>query len=175
MVMGPRPSGLRRAAGSSFSSAGGVPGPDAGLLAGDHRGGGLADWQAPAQPVGLGVVIDKDSGAVFVAGQAVQRQAEDVFGTPAGVDGDLGGGPNFLRLQGVQTGAQHGHDLRWQVTSRLAALGLGGNIPGSDDEVAGQSRGGLPGPGQAHCADPGQHGAGAPAKDVAVIPADRPG
>ncbi len=94
-----------------------------GLLAGDHRRGGLADRQAAAQPVGLGVVVNEDSGAVFVAGQAVQRQAEDVFGTPAGVDDDLGGGLDLSWMQGVQAGAQHGHDLRWQVATRLAALG----------------------------------------------------
>ena len=152
----------------------GEPGADTGLLAGDHRRGGLADRQAAAQPVGLGVVVDQHGGAVFVAGQAVQRQAEDVLGPPPGVDGDLGGGPDLRWLQGVQAGAQHGHDLRWQVASRLAAHGLGGDVADPDGEVAGQPGGGLPGTGQAQRADPGQDGAGAPADDVAVVAADRP-
>src|SRR5439155_4099127 len=81
------------------------PGPDTGLLAGDHRGGGLADRQAAAQPVRLGVVVDKHRRAVGVAGQAVQRQAEDVLGAPPGVDGDLGGGPDVGGPEDVQAGA----------------------------------------------------------------------
>ena len=121
----------------------------------------------------LGVVVDQYWRAVGVAGQAVQRQAEDVLGAPPGVDGDLGGDLDLGRFQGIQAGAQHGHDLRRQVTSRLAAHGFGGNVGGSDDEISGQPGGGLPGAGQAHAADPGQDGAGAPADDVAVIPADR--
>ena len=175
--MGWRPSGLRRAEGSSFSTRSGVLGNRAWtrcLLGGDHRGGGLADRQAAAQPVGLGVVVNQDRGAVFVAGQAVQRQADDVLGPPAGVDRDLDGGLDLSRLQGVQAGAQRGHDFRWQVTARLAALGSGGNVGGGDGDVAGQPGGWLPGPGQAQGADPGQHGTGAPADHVAVIPGDRP-
>ena len=150
---GPAPVGVAPRGGQQLQLGGrgaGEPGPDTGLLAGDHRGGGLADRQAAAQPVGLGVVIDQDRRAVFIAGQAVQRQAEDVLGTPSGVDGDLGGGLDLSWLQGVQAGAQHGHDLRWQVTAGLAAHRLGGNVGSADDEVAGQSGGGLPGPGQAH-------------------------
>ena len=178
MLMGLRPSGLRRAAGSSFSSAGGVPG---------NRARTRACWpvitvavawltgRRRPQPVGLGVVVDQDGRAVFVAGQAVQRQAEDVFGTPPGVDGDLGGGLDLGWLQGVQAGAQHGHDLRWQVASGFAAHGLGGDVTDPEGEVAGQPGGGLPGAGQAERADPGQDGAGAPADDVAVVAADRRG
>ena len=75
MLIGLRPSGLRRGAGSSFSWPAGVVGelgPDPLLLVGDHGGGGLADRQAPAQAIGLGVVIDQDGAAVLVAVQAVQ-------------------------------------------------------------------------------------------------------
>ena len=123
----------------------------------------------------LGVVVDQHGAAVLVAGQAVQRQAEDVLGPPARVDRDLGGGYGLGLAQPVQAGAKHGHDLRWQVTAGLAALRPGGDVGGADGEVAGQPGSGLPGPGQAHAADPGQHGAGSAAGEVAVIPADRPG
>jgi len=83
--MGLRPSGVAPRGGQQLQLTGrgcGEPGPDAGLLAGDHRGGGLADRQAAARPVRLGVVVDKHRRAVGVAGQAVQRQAEDVLGAP---------------------------------------------------------------------------------------------
>ena len=77
--------------------------------------------------------------------------------------------------QGVQAGAQHGHDLRRQVPAGLAALGLGGDVAEPEGEVTGQPGGRLAGPGQAQGADPGQRSAGAAADDVAVVAADRPG
>src|SRR3981189_2967266 len=95
MLMGLRPSGLRRAAGSSFSSAGGGAGNRARTRACwpvITVGGAWLAGGGRAQPGRLGVVIDKHRCAVGVAGQAVQRQAEDVLGAPPGVDGDLGGG-----------------------------------------------------------------------------------
>ena len=46
----------------------------------------------------------------------------------AGVDRDLGGGLDLGRLQAVQAGAQHGHDLRRQVPSGLAAPGSGREV-----------------------------------------------
>ena len=103
MAMALPPSGLARGAGSSFKTPGrarGVAGADAGLLAGDHGGGGLADGQAPAEPSGFGVVVDQDGGAVFVAVQAVQRQVEDVLRAPSGVDGDLDGDPDLRLVRG---------------------------------------------------------------------------
>ena len=135
------PSGLRRGVGSSFSFSGRGVGkalPDPLLLVGDHRGGGLADRQPPAEPVGFDVVVDQYGAAVFVAGQAVQRQIEDVLGAAAGVDAELGGDPDLDRFEGVEVGAQDGHDLRWQVTAGLAAFGIGGDIAALDGEVPGQ-------------------------------------
>ena len=64
---------------------------------------------------------------------------------------------DLRRLQGVQVGAQLGHDLRREVASRLAAHGFGGDVADPDGEVAVQPGGGLPGAGQAQGADPGQH------------------
>src|ERR1039457_4821589 len=92
-----------------------LPGPV--LLAGDHCGGGVADGQAAAQPVGFDIVVDQYGAAVLIADQAVQRQAEDVLGPAPGVDPDLSGDPHLGRLKGVQIGAQDRHDLRRQVTA----------------------------------------------------------
>jgi hypothetical protein len=153
----------------------GVAGADAGLLGGDHGGGGLADGQAPAEPVRLGVVVDQDRRAVVVAVQAIQRQAEDVLRATTGVDGDLDGGPDLRRFQGIQAGAQLVHDLSREIASRLAARGVGGNVACTDGEVAGQPGGRLPGAGQSQGADPGEHEPRAAADDVAVVAADRPG
>src|ERR1017187_4498743 len=74
---GPAPVGVASRGGQQLQLTGrgaGEPGPDAGLLGGDHRRGGLADGHAAAQPVGLGVVVNQDRGAVFVAGQAAGPQ-----------------------------------------------------------------------------------------------------
>ena len=176
MLRGRRPSGLRRGAGSSLSSPAGVAGgPHPGLLTDDHCGGGLADRQPPAEPVGLVVVVDEHGGAVLVAVQAAHRQAEDVFGAPPGVDGDLGGDLDLDRFEAVQIGAQHVHDLWRQVPSRLPAGGLGGDVTGPDAEVVGQPGRSLAGAGQAQGPDPGQGRAGAATDDVAVVTADLPG
>ena len=51
--------------------------------------------------------------------------------------------------------------------------GSGGDVAAADHEVAGQPGGGLPGPGQADRADPGQHGLHVLADDGAVAAADR--
>ena len=142
------------------------------LLAGDHLGGGVADRQAAAQPVGFDVVIDQDGTAVLIAGQAVQRQAEDVLGPAPGVDPDLGGGPDLGRLKGVQVSAQDRHDLRRQVTARFAALRVGGDVGASDGDVTGQPGRGLAGPGQAQGADPGQYRPHIPADHVPAVAAD---
>src|SRR5271154_6224082 len=53
--------------------------------------------------------------------------------------------------------------------------GAGGGGGGAPAGGAGPPGRGLPGPGQAQAADPGQRGADAPADDVAVVAADRPG
>jgi hypothetical protein len=149
--------------------------PDPVALVDDHCGGGLADRQPPAQPVGFDVVIDQHGAAVFVAVQAVQWQGEDVFGSAPGVDAELGGGPDLGRLQGVEVGAQRGHDLRWQVTAGLAAFGIGGDIAALDGEVSGQPGRGPPGSGQAQGADPGQDLPHVAADAVAAVAADLAG
>ena len=146
--------------GSSFSFAAGVCGkplPDPLLLAGDHLGGGRADRQPSAEPVGFDVVVDQYVAAVFVAGQAIQRQVEDVFGPAAGVDPDLGGDPDLDRFEGVEVGAQDRHDLWRQVTAGLAAFGVGGDVGAFDGEVAGQPGRRPAGSGQPQGSDPGQH------------------
>jgi hypothetical protein len=142
------------------------------LLLGDHRGGGLADRQTSAQPVGLVVVIDQHGATVFVAVQAVQRQAEDVFGPASGVDTELGRDPDLGGLQGGEVGAQRGHDLRRQVPAGLAALGFGGDVATPDSEVAGQPHRGLTGSGQAQGAKPSQDCAHVAADTVAAVAAD---
>ena len=112
--------------------------PDSFLLTGDHLGGGVADRQTAAEPVGFDVVVDQHGAAVLIAGQAVQRQAEDVLGPAPGVDPDLGGGPDLGGLKGVQVGAQDRHDLRRQVTAGFAAFGIGRDVGAFDGDITGQ-------------------------------------
>jgi len=174
--MGLCPPGLRSGDGSSTSSARGMPGNravDALLLGDDHLRGVLADRQPPCPAAGLGVVVDQDRGTAGVEGQAVQRQAGDVLRAAAGVDRDLHGGTDLGRLELVQAGAQRGHDLRGQVTSRLATLGQGRDVGSGEDDVAGQAGGGLARPGQPQGADPGQDRACARTGLVALVAADR--
>ena len=75
-------------------------------------------------------------------------------------------------FEGVEVGAQDGHDLRWQVAAGLAAFGFGGDVAALDGEIAGQSRRRLSRPGQAQGADTGQHLTHVAADAVAAIPAD---
>ena len=138
-------------------------------------GGGLADRQPSSEPVGFDVVVDEYVAAVFVAVEAVQREVEDVFGTPAGVDADLGGDPDLGRFEGVEVGAQHGHDLGGQAASGFAAFGIGRDIDAFDGEVAGQSGSVLTGPGQAQGSDSGEHLAHVAADHVALVAADPAG
>jgi hypothetical protein len=145
------------------------------LLAGDYCGGGLADRQAAAQPVGFDVVINQHGCTVFVAVHAVQWQAEDVFGSASGVDSQLDGSPDLGRLEGVEVAAQRGHDLRRQVTTGLAAFGIGGDIAALDGEVSGQPARGPPEPGQAQGADPRQDLPHVAADAVAAVTADLAG
>ena len=91
------------------------------------------------------------------------------------VDGELDGGADLRRLQGVQVGAEPVHDLGGEVASRLAAHGVRGNATETDGEVPGLPAGGLPGAGQSQGADCGQHEASAGADDVAAVAGDRPG
>ncbi len=173
---GPVPAGIAQRGWQQHQSGaggGGEPGGDALLLGDDHLRGVLADRQPPCPAAGLGVVVEEDRGAAGVAGQAVQRQAGDVLGAAAGVDRDLHGGADLGRLELVQAGAQRGHDLRGQVTSRLAALGQGRDVGSGEDDVAGQVGGGLAWPGQPQGADPGQDRARARAGLVALVAADR--
>lgn len=149
--------------------------PDPLLLGDDDVGGGLADRQPSAEPVGFDVVVDEYGTAVFVVVEAVQREVEDVFGAAAGVDADLGGNPDLGRFEGVEMGAQHGHDLGRQAASGFAAFGIGGNIDVFDGEVAGQSGGVLTGPGQSQGSDSGQHLAHVAADHVALVAADPAG
>ena len=135
-------------------------------------GGGFADRQAPTEAVGLDVVVDEHRSAVLVAVQAVQRQGEDVLGPAPGVDADLGGDPDLDGFEGVEVGAQDGHDLRGQVAAGFAAFGIGGDVAAFDGEIAGQSRRGLSRPGQAQGADTGQHLAHVAADAVAAVAAD---
>ena len=153
----------------------GEPLPDPVLLAGDHLGGGVADGQPAAQPVGFDIVIDQHRAAVFVTGQAVQRQVEDVLGPAASVDPDLGGDFDLSRFKGVQVSAQHRHDLRRQVTARFAAFGVGGDVGAFDGDVTGQPGRDLTGPGQAQGTDPGQHRPHIPADHVPAVAADLTG
>jgi len=52
------------------------------LLLGDHDCGGLhTDRQAPRGAIGLVVVVDQHGESVVVAGQAVEGQRADLFGT----------------------------------------------------------------------------------------------
>ena len=66
------------------------------LLAGDHAGGGAADWQPPPLAGALVVVIDQHRRAVGVEGQAVEGQPADLVGPPPGVHQQLGPGPDLL-------------------------------------------------------------------------------
>ena len=142
------------------------------LLVGDHGGGGLADRQTPTEAVGLGVVVDEDRRSVLVAVQAVQGQGEDVFWPSPGVDADLGGDPHLDWFEGVEVGAQDGHDLRRHVAAGFAAFGFGGDVAAFDGEIAGQPGCCLARPGQAEGADAGQHLAHVTADAVAPVSAD---
>ena len=115
------------------------------LLSGNDFRGSFADRQAPPEAVGLGVVVDEHRGAVLVAVQAVAGQGEDVLGPTPGVDADLGGDPHLDGFEGVEVGAQDGHDLRWQVAAGLAAFGFGGDVAALDGEIAGSPAAVCPG------------------------------
>ena len=49
----------------------------------------VAAGMEPPEPVGLVVVVDQDGCTAGFAGQAVQRQLDDIIGAAAGVDEDL--------------------------------------------------------------------------------------
>jgi hypothetical protein len=96
-------------------------------------------------------------------------------GSASGVDADLGGGLDLGGLEGVEVGAQRGHDLRRQVTPGFAAFGIGGDVAALDGEVSGQSCRGPCGPGQAERSDPGQGGPHVAADEVAAVTAELAG
>ena len=72
MLIALRPSGFRRVCGQQFQLTDrgvGETCADPLLLGGDHRGGGLADRQPPAEPVGFGVVVDEHRGRRLCRGR----------------------------------------------------------------------------------------------------------
>ena len=108
------------------------------LLSGNDFRGSFADRQAPPEAVGLGVVVDEHRGAVLVAVQAVAGQGEDVLGPAPGVDADLGGDPHLDGFEGVEVGAQDGHDLRWQVAVCPGLVRPRARIPASTSRTSRQ-------------------------------------
>src|ERR1035438_7667783 len=131
------PSGLARVVGSSASLLTGWPGKRSrtrccwammtwavASATGRRRGRRYCLWVSVDREGGrailLVVLVDQDRGSVAVAGQAVQRQRADFLGTAAGVHQQLGRDPHLAPVQGVQVGAQLGHDLSGQGPAWVA-------------------------------------------------------
>ena len=169
-MIGRDPIGLSRREGRSFSRAGGRGGEplaDGEFLLGDQCGGVLADRQAAAQPVGLGVVIDQHRRAVGVAGQAVPLQCADLSGPAAGVHEQLDRDPGLPAGDGLfQLGkmtADLAHDLGGDITAGLTRVCLGRDVAGGQGEVV------RPGP------RPGRRRGSAPESGSRSVPVRRPG